>query len=205
MNNDLTIFSVVAIRLPDRVMLEITEMMFKSSSSRTNAVANKKKKKKNRNDPNAGGDEMVKLPRGIFLSEPKIIRPYMRMMMHKLSEGSLDGFQMAGCHSQYYNRMMEVLNLSTLCTHFHMESQTYLLPQQVGRPKLLQPLPQGPVCQGLFRAHHPAAHQQPPQQRAEEQPCTLQRQVHQDGQEHCVCGPAQAGALCVSQLHAGLL
>ena len=108
MNNDLTIFSVVVIRLPDRVMLEITEMMFKSSSSRTHAITQaNKKKKKNGNNPD-GDDEMVKLPRGIFLSEPKIIRPYMRMMMHKLSEGSLDGFQMAGCHSQYYNRMMEV-------------------------------------------------------------------------------------------------
>ncbi len=179
-------------------------MMFKSSSSRTHAITQaNKKKKKNDNNPD-GDDEMVKLPRGIFLSEPKIIRPYMRMMMHKLSEGSLDGFQMAGCHSQYYNRMMEVWTfLNCACISPSPISHPDLY--QIGRPQLHQPLPQDPVRQGFLRAHHPAAHQQPAQQRAQEQSCALQRKIHQDGQEHRVRGPAQAGALRVSQLHAGLL
>jgi hypothetical protein len=112
-------------RLPDRVMLEITEMMFKSSSSRNLLMLKKTKgqrKKKNKHSQQAGGGKqnshnnkqqvdtssIVKLPRTIFLAEPKIIRPYMRMMMHKASEGTLEGFQTAGCHSQYYNRMMQV-------------------------------------------------------------------------------------------------
>lgn len=93
------------------MMLEITEMMFKSSSSRTAMVTSSSSLRARNKDRK----KMVKLPRTIFLSEPKIIRPYMRMMMHKVSEASLEGFQMAGCHSQYYNRMMEVLNQILFC------------------------------------------------------------------------------------------
>lgn len=96
--------------LPPRAMLEITEMVFQSSSLRRQQ---RKKKKKNA----AGGapspsllpsQQDVKLQREIFLPEPKPIQPYTRLKMFRPDEASMEGFQTAGCHSQYYTRMMQV-------------------------------------------------------------------------------------------------
>ena len=101
--------------LPERVMLEITEMMFKSSSSRLRnpLAAASVRMRLRKNQKHKKMHMAVKLPKAIFLSEPKIIRPYMRLMMHRMSELSLEGIQMAGCNSQYYNRMMQA-------SFFHM-------------------------------------------------------------------------------------
>lgn len=79
-------------------MLEITEMMFKSSSSRSSARTR---------DGRSSESDVIKLPKEIFLPEPKLVRPYTRLKMHRADENSMDGFQKAGCHMQYYNRMMQ--------------------------------------------------------------------------------------------------
>jgi len=92
--------------LPQSAMLEITEMIFESSSSRNKRMRKKHAKKQRRRDDdheNAG-----RLRRDIFLPDPRPVQPYTRLKMFRPDEASLEGFQTAGCHSQYYTRMMQV-------------------------------------------------------------------------------------------------
>lgn len=84
--------------MPPRAMLEITEMVFQSSSLRGQAGS--------RSQRNV---QEVKLQRDIFLPEPRPVQPYSRLKMFRPDEASMEGFQTAGCHSQYYARMMQVL------------------------------------------------------------------------------------------------
>lgn len=99
-------------KLPESVMLEITEMMFKSSSSscdRGNEGCTGADGRRSRSGANDASS--VKLPRAIFLGEPKILRPFTRLMMHNNNEMSMEGFQTAGCYMHYYNRMMQATYL----------------------------------------------------------------------------------------------
>ena len=92
--------------LPPRAMLEITEMVFSSSSMR--------------GGNNNNNQDSVKLQRDIFLPEPKPVQPYSRLKMfrcvcflqlltvlfilkYSLDEASMEWFQTAGCHAQYYS------------------------------------------------------------------------------------------------------
>ena len=106
--------------LPPRAMLEITEMVFSSSSMRGGGGGNNKN----------SNQDSVKLQRDIFLPEPKPVQPYSRLKMFRWvcvvlcilifkklfmavcccspDEASMEGFQTAGCHAQYYTRMMQV-------------------------------------------------------------------------------------------------
>ena len=90
--------------LPPRAMLEITEMVFRSSSMRRRGGGGSAQQKQQQQQR---GGNAVKLRRDIFLPEPKPVHAYTRLKMFRPDEASMEGLQTAGCHSQYYTRMMQ--------------------------------------------------------------------------------------------------
>ena len=107
--------------LPERANLELTEMMFNSSSSRRRGGSRRHGKRMQLSHDD------VKLTKEIFLPEPKIVQPYTRYMMHRSDESSMDGFQKSGCHTHYYNRMMKVSSSSHLTPHNDVRPATHSL------------------------------------------------------------------------------
>lgn len=90
--------------LPPRAMLEITEMVFKSSSMRRRKRG---ARVGHEQQQQGSSSDAVKLRRDIFLPEPKPVHAYTRLKMFRPDEASMEGLQTAGCHSQYYTRMMQ--------------------------------------------------------------------------------------------------
>lgn len=84
-----TAFQNVFGTLPPRAMLEVTQMLFKSSRR--------------------GGASTESLPHDIFLKEPHLIQEFSRLKMFQPEEINMDGFKKAGCEQHLYNRVMDVV------------------------------------------------------------------------------------------------
>jgi hypothetical protein len=77
--------------LPHRAMLEVTQMLFKSSRR-------------------GGGDRPVmQLPQEIFLKDPVIMQDFSRLKAFQPEEINMDGFRKAGSDLHLYNRVIEVV------------------------------------------------------------------------------------------------
>lgn len=88
-------------------MLEITQMLFKSSSSRKNA-------------------NEQQLPPEIFLKESFIMQGFTRLKTFQPDEANLDGFRKAGSDSHLYNKMMEVVrSCKDPCGKIHFLNDFY--------------------------------------------------------------------------------
>lgn len=83
--------------LPQRALLEVTQMLFKSSRNR--------KQKQN----SSSREEDQELPADIFLKQPFLMQEYTRLKTYQPEEINMDGFRKAGCDLHLYNKMMGVV------------------------------------------------------------------------------------------------
>jgi hypothetical protein len=114
--------------LPARAMLDITEMMYKSSMQKKQKSDMKGRKRKASGgacdgiahpgaeesgdlnvDNNGESRSAFLLPKDIFLPEPKIVQPFSRLKMFKPDEFTMDGFKKAGCDAHLLDRIMGVV------------------------------------------------------------------------------------------------
>lgn len=86
-----TAFQNVFGTLPAAAMLEVTQMLFKSSRRQQQQ------------------QHLVELPKEIFLKDPVIMQHFTRLKTFQPEEINMDGFRKAGCDSHLYNRVIEVV------------------------------------------------------------------------------------------------
>lgn len=90
--------------LPARAMLEVTNMMYRTSSRN----ANGRETGGGRGEPDHENAEEA-LPEEIFLPEPRLVQMHSRMKMFKPDEFTMEGIRRAGCDAHLHERIMGVV------------------------------------------------------------------------------------------------
>jgi hypothetical protein len=104
--------------LPAMATLDITEMMYASSTQLSRKkVKSRRSRRLGRSGSNEEEDDAMaygaeggsRLPKEIFLSYPHIMQSYSRWKMYKSNEFSMDALKKSGCESHMLNSIMNVV------------------------------------------------------------------------------------------------